>query len=240
MSAGYYKMHRGWLRHPVLSGPFCRAAAWAWLIDEAAWKPTRKMVCGSILELQRGQLTHSLRFMADAWGWKKDAVKRFIGRLESETMIATATETGQLVITICNYNEYQSNEDLDATDTATLSETQARQERDSGATNEKKTNKPINQESKSANLSLLPDTFDVFWEAYPRKVSKGRAEKAYRQAIKNISPEQLLAALKAHSFSSTPKFVPHAATWLNDKRWLDREASNNGALSDSSTPWLNL
>ena len=58
-------------------------------------------------------------------------------RLKTETMITTATATGQLVITICNYDAYQSDDVAPATATATPNATAPRQHRDSTATKKK-------------------------------------------------------------------------------------------------------
>jgi hypothetical protein len=40
-------------------------------------------------------------------------------------------------------------------------------------------------------------------------------------ARRKATPEQLTIALLCYEFSPDPKFVPHAATWLNGERWLD-------------------
>jgi len=109
--SGFYRMHRGWMDHPALGGarePFCRRAAWCWMIENAAWKGTRESIAGKTIQLERGQLTASLRYMAKAWGWSEAAVRRFIERLKTDAMIDAATDAGQLVITICNYSKYQA------------------------------------------------------------------------------------------------------------------------------------
>jgi hypothetical protein len=111
VSGGFYLMHRGWLDHPVLGGkrePFCRRAAWAWLIEQASFVPTRVNVSGQVVELQRGQLCHSLRYMAKAWGWDDAKVRRFLAAVEDASMIRRVTDAGQTVITICNYDRYQA------------------------------------------------------------------------------------------------------------------------------------
>lgn len=68
--------------------------------------------------------------------------------------------------------------------------------------------------------------FSAFWAAYPRKVGKGAARKAYFAAIRKTGadPPTLSAALvaaKALGFGLDPQFTPHAATWLQQERWLD-------------------
>ena len=65
--------------------------------------------------------------------------------------------------------------------------------------------------------------FDLFWAAYPRKTAKGNAEKSW----KKIKPDEKLVAeiiaaiAKQKPTWTDPKFIPHPATWLNGKRWLD-------------------
>ena len=73
----------------------------------------------------------------------------------------------------------------------------------------------------------LAERFERFFEAYPKKRSKGRAEKQWAK----IKPdEQLLAKMIATierartSVDWTKdggKYVPLAATWLEDKGWMD-------------------
>ncbi|WP_188260852.1 hypothetical protein [Azospirillum tabaci] len=107
---GYYLMHRGWMDNPALGGkrdPFCKRAAWAWLIEEAAWKDTRSNVGGKWVDLKRGQLCCAYRYLAEAWGWSLGTVQRFIDRLETDTMVTRIVENGRLILTICKYDEYQ-------------------------------------------------------------------------------------------------------------------------------------
>ena len=108
MTSGYYRMARGWLNHPVLQGEsYDRRSAWAWLIEEAKWQDRRCDIAGRIIKLKRGQLSHSTRFMAKAWGWSEARVRRFLTRLKTDAMIDAGSDAGQYLITICNYERYQ-------------------------------------------------------------------------------------------------------------------------------------
>jgi hypothetical protein len=71
--------------------------------------------------------------------------------------------------------------------------------------------------------------FDIFWEAYPRKVGKGAARKAW---AKLSCPEagdfmpRMLAAIEAQKkteqwMADKGKFIPHPSTWLNREGWSD-------------------
>lgn len=127
--SGWIKLHRGWMDNPALTTPE-RKVAWLWLIENACWKETKVDIKGRTETLQRGQMTFSIRFLADAWGWSKTSVERFLGRLKTETMIDTANGTGQNVITICNYFKYQDSDEDSGTASGTQSGTGAGQERD--------------------------------------------------------------------------------------------------------------
>ena len=75
--------------------------------------------------------------------------------------------------------------------------------------------------------NLIEERFKIFWKAYPRKSSKGGAEKAWRK----IAPSQklfdeIMAALEVAKKCEQWKkdngqFIPYPATWLNQKRWED-------------------
>jgi len=117
VSEGWICLHRGWRENPIFRGEFSRADAWIWLIENACWKPTKTRIKGDTLELQRGELSFSQRFLADKWGWSKSRVDRFIADLREETMIETRSKIGataghnagqgQCILTICNYAKYQ-------------------------------------------------------------------------------------------------------------------------------------
>jgi hypothetical protein len=66
-----------------------------------------------------------------------------------------------------------------------------------------------------------PDPFDEFWSNYPRKVEKADARKAWQKAIKKTTASEIIDALKEYPFGDDPKFIKHAATWLNKECWND-------------------
>jgi hypothetical protein len=68
--------------------------------------------------------------------------------------------------------------------------------------------------------------FAEFWEAYWRKVARAAAEKAYARAITTTGLHaQVMAAIVAQTpemLMRDPSVRPHAATWLNQRRWTDQ------------------
>ncbi len=68
--------------------------------------------------------------------------------------------------------------------------------------------------------------FDTFWQAYPRKIGKLAAMKAYRKALTLAKPEEILAGVKLY-IENKPDYADwcHPTTWLNAGRWMDEYES---------------
>lgn len=66
------------------------------------------------------------------------------------------------------------------------------------------------------------DQFNAFWRAYPRRVAKGYARKAFDKAIGLTTLETMLAAI-AEYIRHKPERIDfkHPATWLNGECWED-------------------
>jgi hypothetical protein len=70
------------------------------------------------------------------------------------------------------------------------------------------------------------DLFDAFWSVYPRREAKARALKAWNALNPNPGlAAALQAAVEQHKrrlWAQAPADkIPHAATWLNGRRWED-------------------
>ena len=66
--------------------------------------------------------------------------------------------------------------------------------------------------------------FDAFWKAYPKKVGKADAKKAFGKVKTPVS--QLLEAIEQQKKSDQwtregGRYIPNPATWLNQGRWDD-------------------
>jgi hypothetical protein len=91
--------------------------------------------------------------------------------------------------------------------------------------NEVRTNTRAQREPRAPRADRPPDGFADFWDAYPRKVAKRAAAKAYAAALdRGAEPAELLTAVRRYAAlaaSSDPKFVAHPTTWLNQGRYDD-------------------
>ena len=82
---------------------------------------------------------------------------------------------------------------------------------------------PTNNHKPITNNHISIDQFETFWKIYPKKTAKENAKKAWLKIKPN---DELIAkitkAVKDQKLSEREQqFIPHAATWLNAKRWED-------------------
>lgn len=94
-----------------------------------------------------------------------------------------------------------------------------------------------------SSSQLASPGFEEFWRAYPRKIAKDGARKAFAKAVRSTSPAAIMAGLQRAQWNPDPKYVPHAATWLNAGRWQDEVAevapSRPAPLQPSQMPCMN-
>ena len=87
------------------------------------------------------------------------------------------------------------------------------------------------------DISVIDALFSMFWDAYPRKVAKPEAFKAFKRAKATENDVQaMVCAIDRQGLARKVKagesrFVCHPATWLNQERWKDQEGSS-GKASD--------
>lgn len=76
--------------------------------------------------------------------------------------------------------------------------------------------------------------FIAFWTAYPRKVDKGHARKAWAAKVNAGVDPQAIAEGAAHYRDNPrrptePRFIPHPSTWINGERWADDDRTTRPA-----------
>ena len=86
------------------------------------------------------------------------------------------------------------------------------------------------------------DDFEQFWRAYPRRIGKGVARRAFAKAIVKTTLAAMIAAIQWQRtqpqwLKDGGQFIPHPSTWLNQERW-DDEPTRMPNLSDKSVRLL--
>lgn len=72
----------------------------------------------------------------------------------------------------------------------------------------------------------VDNAFSHFWSAYPKKIGKQAARKAFDKAIKATDISTILKAIELQRQSpqwskDNGQYIPNPATWLNQGRWDD-------------------
>lgn len=89
-----------------------------------------------------------------------------------------------------------------------------------------KANQNQNQNSTSVG-------FTEFWQAYPRKVGKGAAEKAWAKANPDLQAVLTALAWQTKQDGWTKDggaFIPHPGTYLNQRRWEDEKPATTSTF----------
>ncbi len=84
-------------------------------------------------------------------------------------------------------------------------------------------------ESKPASPSktLIEQSFDIFWQAYPKKRKKGDAEKIWKMIrpddglLKHMLDAIKIAIKSVDWTKDNGQYIPYPATWLKSKGWED-------------------
>ncbi|GMO40925.1 hypothetical protein [Bradyrhizobium sp. TM233] len=125
LSRGYIAVPRALLGgHPAFaSEPYTELQAFLSMAGDAAWKPRRLRLRRGFVELERGQLLASSRYLAERWRWPEPRVRRFIDRLsgrrandaqndapsnaQNDALIDAHPTPNGTIITIRNYDAFQ-------------------------------------------------------------------------------------------------------------------------------------
>lgn len=88
-------------------------------------------------------------------------------------------------------------------------------------------------------FEVLPEDgqqFILFWYRYPRKQGKLEAQRAWSRlsaADRAAALQRMPAQVAQWQLSGTQRrFIPHASTWLNQRRWEDELQDLDAPLTD--------
>ncbi len=137
---------------------FSRIEAQIDLLQSASYTDGRVIHCATgDIELKRGQLLTSMRYLADRWMWSTATVYRYLQTLRNaprnsiRIQIETTVETGKTLITICDFDrwyfEMPNRETADETDVETARETPDEtliERKNSNTERNKDNNTPVN------------------------------------------------------------------------------------------------
>jgi hypothetical protein len=103
--------------------------------------------------------------------------------------------------------------------------------------------RPIEEQGENTRerptVSLSPEEgFATFWAAYPKKVGKDAARRAWVKAIRRADAAKIIDVVSRYPFRTDRQFIKDPSTWLNAGCWEDDldavAAANRGGRVGSS------
>lgn len=196
MADGWIKTHRKVMSHWLYQEkPFDRYHAWEDLLLSAGYEQTTSLHGNNLLTVERGQLVTSLRALGKRWGWNQEKVRRFLNLLVSDAMIKVECDTTKTLISIENWDFYQSlNEDLchDCDTTVTR-------------TRHPLYKKNIKNIAHCANESVcepsgqsVEELFASLWKLYPEKKGKAHVSKKSKLALMDYGYDQIARCIERY------------------------------------------
>ena len=157
MNNGFIPISRKFFENPFWSEDrvFSKCEAWLDLIQTARIEQSNAIINGKVIELQRGELCASIRFLAKRWTWGEQKIRTYLKMLSDLGMITSRQHRGETIVTLVNYGFYN---DLKQ-DNNTLNNTGITQEqhRHNTGVTQNKTKKQLNKET----TFIVPQLSDV-------------------------------------------------------------------------------
>jgi len=93
----------------------------------------------------------------------------------------------------------------------------------------------LNRTLKETLTKQADESFETFWNLYPKKIAKADALKAWKQVLKKKTADEMIGLTKAYSESKLPDmtYIPYPASWLNKGLY---EAVENDKPAPRSKP----
>ena len=152
-----------------------------------------------VINVSRGEIIFSQRNFAKRNNMSRQQLRTFLKKLEKTNMIRVKSnpEITHLILVEYNaYNELKSHQ-------------------------QKPTHNPIIRKKESKNKEVNKD-FELFWNAYPKKIGKKKVEDRFNaiefpidKILKNIELQ------KQSDQWQTQQYIPNPETYLNQERWQD-------------------
>lgn len=189
--------------------------------------------------IKRGQLATSLPSLSSSLGLSVQQVRTALRHLSTTGEITDEASHGYRVITVSKYDEYQgltgeltvkqqsTNSQTTGNQQATNRQLTGNQQQYNNDNNDNNGNNGTMEQYTGETPDVVKDGFDLFWEAYPKKVAKQEAIKAW----KSLKPDGLLLGKIINGIErwktsdqwqrENGQYIPYPASWLRGKRWED-------------------
>ena len=133
MTRGWIKLWRSCEDNPLyFSEPFTKFQAWIDLLILANHRKKTVSIRGILVTVDRGQVLAGEEFLAERWKWSRGKVRRFMAYLSSKTVQQIVQQKNNVctVVSITNFDRYQSDGTANSTADGTTDGQQTVQQTD--------------------------------------------------------------------------------------------------------------
>lgn len=154
---GYIKLSRKFFENALWKEPrqYSRSEAWIDLIQMARFEDSNLILNNRVIEVRRGEIAASRRFLESRWLWGSTKVSNFLDYLKKNGMINQRQTNGQTIITLCNYDIYNMEQTGD--DDENKPPTNQRQTSGKPPTNQNKECKECKEGKECKEDNILPN-----------------------------------------------------------------------------------
>lgn len=223
---GWIKLHRCLLDNPIVMKDADHLAVWTYLLLEATHKDIQKLFKGKKITLKPGQLITGRIVISDALHISESKVRRILNEFESDHQIDRQRSNKKSLITVLNWDLYQSADQQDDQQVTNKRPTSDQQVTTLQEYKEDKEDKKNITSNKSDELDLA---FDKIYYKYPKKVGKSRAKQIYKALL-----------TKGRKIDGkTVKFTHEDICAGLNVYYNDKTEPNNGEIGDTKY-WMNF
>jgi hypothetical protein len=224
--SGWVKLHHKLLESMVFKSDGM-LKIWIWCLLKASHKERWVLIKtgrgNTEVKLSPGQFIFGRKTAAKELGENENTTYKRIKKLKKSQNVTIESNTKYSIVTICNWETYQSEEKKSNIESNNQVTTKYQPSN---------TNKIV----KIVKKDIYPSFFENFWFAYPKKIDKKTAWKVYKKKMKTISPEKIMSGLNLYkkyveSMGTEKQYIKNAATWLNGECW------NNTYQVETTKTW---
>lgn len=231
----YIPISRRLFEHPFWCEErvFSRFEAWLDLVQSARFEDTKQLIGNRFIEVKRGQMLISLRFLASRWQWSTKKVNSFLDLLIQDKMIIKETpkETGQTVVTICNYDKYNFvSQEL---------ETPWKQQGNSKETPWKQQGNKVNKDNKEKELEECIETSTIVEAKKSEQAKKLVAAKAATLKRRDAFYQSLIPYVERYGKEMIRAFFDYWSELNKSETKMKFETNQTWEVAKRLATWAN-
>lgn len=236
---GYIKLHRKIFNNKdYFKESFDKFHAWVDLLLLASEKDSYITKRGIRIMVKRGQIAEGIDVLSKRWKWTRGKVRTYLNGLQNDQKIVQKNIGVTTLISVVNYNKYQSDHTLNHTSDHTLERTQE--------IKKKKIKPSAYHLATELNLPGIEHeelidvwpSFEDFWDEYDKKVGPQKILRAQWNNFPQLTKEKIMRYIPRYKQAQPNKqYRKNPTTFFNQESWNDELIfRDNGTTENGNNP----